>query len=59
MVLGFNFLRHFELSFRIEDVLLLLVLYFKGLELNVLLLGPIEEVNYYAQKEHENTADRN
>lgn len=59
MVLGFNFLRHFELSFRIEDVLLLLVLYFKGLELNVLLLGPIEEVNYYAQQEHENTADRN
>lgn len=59
MVLGFNFLRHFELSFRIEDVLFLLILYFKGLELNVLLLGPIEEVNYYAQQEHDNTADRN
>lgn len=59
MVLGFYFLRHFELSFRIEDVLFLLVLYFKGLELYVLLLGPIEEVNCYAKQEHENTANRN
>lgn len=56
MVLGLYFLRHFELSFCIEDVLLLLVLYFKGLELDILFLGPVEEVNDYAEQEHEDAA---
>lgn len=57
MVLCLYFLRHFELSFSIEDVLFLLVLYFKGLELHVLLLGPLEEVNCDAKQEHYHAAD--
>ena len=55
MLLYLYFLRHFELSFSIEDILFLLVLYFKGLELNVLLLGPVVKVNCDAEQEHDNT----